>query len=114
MQLPDPLKELNRYSPHDFNAHTDSTFQNWLQNRNAIGFLGVWEQLNNPGFKPIEFDGIRIQTILNRFAATTCSIEADDFDYAPFSQRGGLSKAHQLFGEQLPNLLEELNATLAV
>ncbi len=45
--------------------------------------------------------------------ATTCSIEADDFDYAPFSQRGGLGKAHQLFGEQLPNLLEELNATLA-
>jgi hypothetical protein len=41
--------------------------------------------------------------------------ETDDFDYAPLpvrhsfsgggSQRGGLGKAHQLFGEQLPKLL---------
>ena len=26
---------------------------------------------------------------------------------------GGLGKAHQLFGEQLPNLLDELNEVLA-
>lgn len=30
-----------------------------------------------------------------------------------FSQRGGLGKAHQLFGEQLPKLLDELNTVLA-
>lgn len=29
------------------------------------------------------------------------------------NQRGGLGKAHQLFGEQLPILLEELNEVLA-
>jgi hypothetical protein len=40
-------------------------------------------------------------------------IEPDDFDYAPFSQRGRLGKAHQLFGEQLPKLLDELNEVLA-
>jgi len=45
--------------------------------------------------------------------ATSLSIEPDDFDYAPFSQRGGLGKAHQLFGEELPELLEELNMVLA-
>ena len=28
-------------------------------------------------------------------------------------QRGGLGKAHQLFGEQLPKLLHELNEVLA-
>ncbi|MDD2709866.1 MAG: type I restriction-modification enzyme R subunit C-terminal domain-containing protein [Verrucomicrobiae bacterium] len=44
--------------------------------------------------------------------ATSLSIETDDFDYAPFSQRGGLGKAHQLFGGQLPKLLEELNGVL--
>ncbi len=38
---------------------------------------------------------------------------SDDFGYAPFAQRGGLGRAHQLFGEQLPQLLEELNETLA-
>ena len=45
--------------------------------------------------------------------ATSLSIEPDDFDYAPFSQRGGLGRAHQLFGERLPALLDELNTVLA-
>ena len=45
--------------------------------------------------------------------ATSLSIEADDFNYAPFSQRGGLGKAHQLFGPELPKLLDELNEVLA-
>ena len=35
------------------------------------------------------------------------------FDYAPFLQRGGLGRAHQLFGEKLPALLDELNEVLA-
>ena len=45
--------------------------------------------------------------------ATSLSIEADDLDLSPFNQRGGLGKAHQLFGESLPGLLGELNETLA-
>ena len=45
--------------------------------------------------------------------ATSLSIEPNDFDYAPFSQRGGLGKAHQLFGSDLPKLLDELNEALA-
>ncbi len=45
--------------------------------------------------------------------ATAVTIESDDFDFAPFSQRGGLGKAHQLFGAQLPSLLDELNTALA-
>jgi type I restriction enzyme R subunit len=45
--------------------------------------------------------------------ATAISIEPNDFNYAPFSQRGGLGKAHQLFGDDLPKLLEELNEVLA-
>jgi type I restriction enzyme R subunit len=45
--------------------------------------------------------------------ATSLSIEPDDFGYAPFAQRGGLGKAHQLFGEELSKLLDELNEVLA-
>ena len=45
--------------------------------------------------------------------ATSLSIEPEDLDLSPFNQRGGLGKAHQLFGEQLPELLEELNTALA-
>ncbi len=41
--------------------------------------------------------------------ATSLSIAPEDFKYTPFGERGGLGKAHQLFGEQLRELLDELN-----
>ena len=40
---------------------------NWLRNRNTIQFLGIWEQLYNAGFKPIEFDRFKSQAGLNSF-----------------------------------------------
>jgi len=45
--------------------------------------------------------------------AISVSIETDDFEYAPFRQQGGLGRAHQLFGSDLPKLLDELNEVLA-
>ena len=45
--------------------------------------------------------------------ATSLSIDPEDLELSPFNQRGGLGKAHQLFGDQLPGLLEELNTILA-
>ncbi len=39
----------------------DDLIRNWLRNRNTIEFLGIWEQLNNPDFNPVEFDGIKSQ-----------------------------------------------------
>ena len=41
-----------------------------MRNRNTIEFLGIWEQLNNNKFNPIEFDGIRKQAGLNSFILT--------------------------------------------
>ena len=49
---------------------TDYIIQNWLRNRNTIEFLGIWEQLNNPGFNPIEFEGFRKKAGLNSFVLT--------------------------------------------
>ncbi|MBC2698159.1 MAG: KilA-N domain-containing protein [ANME-2 cluster archaeon] len=49
---------------------TDYIIQNWMKNRNTIEFLGIWERLNNPDFKPIEFDGFRNQAGLNSFILT--------------------------------------------
>lgn len=46
----------------------DSILYNWLRNRNTVEFLGIWEQLYNPNFKPIEFDRFRGQAGLNSFA----------------------------------------------
>ena len=33
--------------------------EQWLKNKDTVLFLGVWEQLNYPGFNSIEFDGIK-------------------------------------------------------
>ena len=32
----------------------------WMRNRNTIEFLGIWEQLFNPSFNPLEFEGFRM------------------------------------------------------
>ncbi len=45
--------------------------------------------------------------------ATSLSIEPEDFEYAPFSQKGGLGKVYQVFGTRLNELLDELNEVLA-
>jgi len=49
---------------------TDDLIRNWLRNGNTIEFLGIWEQLNNPGFNPVEFDGIKKEAGLNSFTFT--------------------------------------------
>ncbi|WP_017256904.1 KilA-N domain-containing protein [Pedobacter arcticus] len=49
---------------------TDTIIQNWLRNRNTIELLGFWEQLYNPNFKPLEFEGFRKQAGLNSFTLT--------------------------------------------
>ncbi len=40
-------------------------------------------------------------------------MEPDGYEYAPFSQHGGLGKVHQLFGDNLNAIIEELNEALA-
>ncbi len=61
------LTDIARYKDSE---RTDYLIQNWMRNRNTIEFLGLWERLNNPGFNPIEFDGIRKQAGLNSFVLT--------------------------------------------
>src|SRR5580692_7807050 len=44
--------------------------RNWMRNRNTIEFLGLWETLNNPDFKGVEFDTFRKEAGLNSFNMT--------------------------------------------
>jgi len=46
----------------------ESILYNWLRNRNTIEFLGIWEQLYNPSFKPLEFERFKSEAGLNTFA----------------------------------------------
>src|SRR4030067_3790909 len=61
------ITDMARYKDSE---RTDYIIQNWMRNRSTIEFLGIWEQLNNPDFKPIEFDGFRKQAGLNSFVLT--------------------------------------------
>ena len=40
---------------------------NWMRNYNTIEYLGIWEQLNNPKFNPLEFEGDLQQAGSNAF-----------------------------------------------
>lgn len=40
---------------------------NWMRIRSTIEFLGLWEELHNPNFKPIEFEGFKNQSGANAF-----------------------------------------------
>jgi hypothetical protein len=61
------ITDIARYKN---SGRTDDLIRNWLRNRNTIEFLGIWEQLNNPDFEPVEFDGFRKQAGLNSFTLT--------------------------------------------
>lgn len=61
------ITDIARYKQSD---RTDDLIRNWLRNRNTIEFLGIWEQLNNPDFKPVEFDGFKKEAGLNSFTLT--------------------------------------------
>ena len=57
------LTDIARYKSDD----PTTVIGNWLRNRNTIEYLGVWESLYNPNFKPIEFEGFKKEAGLNAF-----------------------------------------------
>ena len=61
------LTDMARYRDAE---RTNYIIQNWLRTRNAIEFCGLWEQVNNPGFKRIEFDAFRNEAGSNSFTLT--------------------------------------------
>jgi len=40
---------------------------NWMRTRNTIDYLGIWEYLYNPIFKPLEFEGFKNEAGANAF-----------------------------------------------
>ena len=49
-------------------ANGSSIIENWLRNKNTLEFLAVWEAIYNPSFNSLEFEGIKSEARLNRFA----------------------------------------------
>ncbi len=69
-QASDDYISLTDIAKHKEPNRSDHVIQNWMRNRNSIEFLGVWERLNNAGFKPLEFEGFRNRAGLNSFVLT--------------------------------------------
>ena len=44
-----------------------SVINNWMRTRSTIAFLGLWEKLCNPGFKPLEFERFKNEAGSNYF-----------------------------------------------
>ena len=41
--------------------------KNWMRTRNTLEYLGLWEKLNNPRFKGVEFDPLLSEAGANAF-----------------------------------------------
>lgn len=59
------LTEIAKYKNSD---NVFNVVVNWMRNHSAISFLGLWEQIHNPNFKPIEFDRFKAVRGENAFA----------------------------------------------
>ena len=60
ISLTDIAKAKNLDAPAD-------VVKNWTRNRSTIEFLGLWEMINNPNFKRVEFDQFKNEAGSNTF-----------------------------------------------
>jgi hypothetical protein len=60
ISLTDIARSKNSDEPKD-------VVKNWLRSKNTIAFLGLWEKINNPNFKGVEFDSFLNEAGFNSF-----------------------------------------------
>ncbi|MBR5940053.1 MAG: KilA-N domain-containing protein [Neisseriaceae bacterium] len=58
--ITDIAKQKNPLEPKD-------VVKNWLRSKNTLEYLGLWEMLNNPNFKGVEFDPLLKEAGSNAF-----------------------------------------------
>lgn len=85
----------------DYANKVDLNFRDWMLKKNA-------GQHNR--FTEEQMQWLRM---IKDHIATSIHLEADDLDYTPFDAAGGKGKMWQLFGEQMGEIINELNEALA-
>ena len=58
------LTDIARYKNPD---EPKDAIKNWMRNYSTIEFLGIWERINNPKFKGVEFDAFKKEAGANSF-----------------------------------------------
>ena len=84
-----------------FDKTIDENFKNWIFKQNA----GKHNRFTNE-----QMDWLRM---IKDHVVSSYHIEIDDLDYTPFDSQGGRGKMHQLFGNQMTEIINELNEILA-
>jgi len=83
-----------------FAEQVDSQFKQWIFRHNAQ---------RTTSFTTEQTEWLRM---IKDHIATSAGINRDDFDYSPFSDKGGLQKAWGLFENELDTMINELNREL--
>lgn len=76
-QRKDDYISLTDIARHRDADRSDYILQNWLRNRSTIEFIGLWEQLNNPDFNSIEFDGFKNEAGSRDFMHKDTDLDGD-------------------------------------
>ena len=84
-----------------YSKTVDKNFQDWVWKKHS----GAEEK-----FTEAQMAWLRL---LKDHIATSFHVEVDDLDYTPFDAQGGRGKMHQLFGDQMNDVIDELNEALA-
>ena len=66
--ITDIARQKNPLEPKD-------VVKNWMRTKNTIEYLGLWEILNNPNFKGIEFDPLLREAGSNAFTMSPSRLE---------------------------------------
>jgi len=81
--------------------------------RVQANFKAWLAQQQQAGGKPVTTEQQHWLELIADHIAANLGIEMEDFELGKFAQEGGLGKVHQLFGTELPKVIEELNRELA-
>ena len=81
------LTDIARYRDK---AEPFAIINNWMRSRSTIEFLGLWEKLSNPDFKPLDFERFRNEAGSNYFVLSTKMdrVHTSDRDYLQIGEVG--------------------------
>ncbi|SHG16924.1 type I restriction enzyme, R subunit [Fodinibius roseus] len=82
-----------------FDKMVDKNFQDWVFDKQA---------------GPLKFNEEQMEWLrmIKNHIATSMHFSKDDLDYAPFDAQGGIGRMYKLFGDQMDDIIEEMNEEL--
>ncbi|MCQ2319075.1 MAG: restriction endonuclease subunit R, partial [Bacteroidales bacterium] len=83
-----------------FDSIINANYQKWILHQNAG---------NHKRFTPEQLDWLRM---IKDHIISSYHLDLDDLDYTPFDAQGGRGKMYQLFGNEMEQIIKELNEVL--